>query len=251
MGRLLGRIWPAAACSGSLSVGSRNANPWPVRAASSESGRSRRPDAPQGFAACLASSPTVIVVNGSSPYRTLGDLVDAARQRSGDLTMASIPTFRIAFEMLKSAANVNMTFVPYPGNAPAVTALLGNHVTSVFAVYPTVAEQVKAGKLRALATTSATRLELLPDVPTAIESGYKDYTEEAWFGVMTPAKTPKETVSQLTTWFLAALHAAESKPKLAVQGLYPVGTCGADFATYLRKQFEQYGRVIREANIKP
>jgi tripartite-type tricarboxylate transporter receptor subunit TctC len=199
----------------------------------------------------LASSPTVIVVNSSSPYRTLADLVDAARLKPGELTMASIPTFRIAFEMFKSAANANMTFVPYPGNAPAVTALLGEHVTSVFAVYPTVAEQVKAGKLRALAVTSPTRTELLPDVPTAIESGYKDYVEEAWFGVVTPAKTPKEIVSQLTAWFLAALQAAETKPKLAVQGLDPVGTCGADFAAYLRKQFEQYGRVIREANIKP
>ena len=100
------------------------------------------------------SAPTVIVVNSASPYRTLADLLDAARAKPGDLTLAAAgpaTVLQIAFEMLKRAANVNMTFVPYPGGAPAVNALLGEHVTSAFTDYPTLAEQLKAGKLRALA----------------------------------------------------------------------------------------------------
>jgi tripartite-type tricarboxylate transporter receptor subunit TctC len=97
-----------------------------------------------------------------------------------------------------------MTFVPYPGGAPAVTALLGEHVTSVFSDYPPLAEQLKAGNLRALATGSRTRAEALPDVPTVAESGYKDYDVEQWFGLFAPAKTPKERVSQLAGWFTAA-----------------------------------------------
>ena len=84
----------------------------------------------------LASSPTVIVVNGNSPYRTLADLVGAARAKPGELTPASINTFRIAFEMLQRTANVKMTLIPYPGNAPAISAHLGDHVTSVLAVDP-------------------------------------------------------------------------------------------------------------------
>ena len=199
----------------------------------------------------LVDSPTVIVVNGASPYRTLADLLDAAHAKPGDLTVAGSGSFFIAFEMLKRAANLNMTFVPYPGGAPAVTALLGEHVTSMFTDYPTLAEQLKVGKLRALATGSRTRAEALPDVPTVAESGYKDYDVEHWFGLFAPAKTPKERVSQLVGWFTAALRVPEVKAKLAVQGLYPVGICGADFGAFVRKQYDDYGRVIREANIKP
>jgi tripartite-type tricarboxylate transporter receptor subunit TctC len=198
----------------------------------------------------LASSPIVIVVNATSPYRTFADLLAAARVKPGNVTLASIPTFRIAFEMLKRAAGVDMTFVPYPGNAPAVSALLGDHVTSVLAVYPTVAEQVKAGKLRAIVTTSQRRIEPQPDLPTVAEAGYKDYSEEAWFGLVAPAKTPKEILTQVSGLFTTAMNAPEIKLKLQSQGLYPVGVCGADFATFLRGQYDAYGRVIREANIK-
>ena len=195
----------------------------------------------------LLHTPTFIVVNNASPYQTLADLLDAARAQPGAFSLASIgpaTTTHIAFEMLKRAANVNMTFVPYPGNVPAVNALLGGHVTSVFADYAAVAE------LRALAVSSRTRMEQLPDVPTFIESGYKDFDADIWFGVVAPANTPKDTLSQFTGWFTAALQVPEVKAKFAALGLLPVGTCGADFGAYLRKQYEEYGRLIRELNIR-
>jgi tripartite-type tricarboxylate transporter receptor subunit TctC len=152
--------------------------------------------------------------------------------------------------MLKHAAHVNMTYVPYPGGAPAVKALLGEHVTSVIATYAAVAEQLKAGNLRALAAATRTRIEPLPEVPTVAESGYADYELDEWLGALAPTKTPKEKVSQLAGWFSAALQAPEVKAKLVVQGLYPVGMCGADFGALVRKQYDEYGRVIRDANIK-
>jgi tripartite-type tricarboxylate transporter receptor subunit TctC len=201
----------------------------------------------------LVSSPTVIVVNGASPYRTLADLIDAARTKPGELTLASVgpgSAAHIAIEVLKRAADVNLTFVPYPGTAPAINALLGQHVTSVLANVTDVVEQVKAGKLRALAAASRTRIEPLPDVPTVAESGYKDYEADIWYGVLAPANTPKETVSQLADWFTAAMQAHDIKPKLLVQGLYPVGLCGADFGAHIRKQYDDYGRIIGEAKIK-
>jgi tripartite-type tricarboxylate transporter receptor subunit TctC len=201
----------------------------------------------------LVSAPTVIAVNAASPYRTFGDLLNAARARPGDLTMASFgpaTAFQIAFEMLKRAANVNMTFLPYPGVAPAISALLGEHVTSVFASYSTASEQLNAGKLRALATAARARIEPLPEVPTVAESGYKDYELDYWLGMLAPAMTPKEKISQLAGWFTAALHAPEFRAKLAPLGLFPVGICGAEFAALLRKQYDDFGRVIREANIK-
>jgi tripartite-type tricarboxylate transporter receptor subunit TctC len=201
----------------------------------------------------LVSYPTVIAVNSASPYRTIADLLDAARAKPGELALASLgpaSAYQIAIESLKRAAKVDMTFIPYPGGAPALNALLGEHVTSLFLSYSTMAEQLKAGKLRAIAIWSRTRIESLPEVPTVAESGYKDYEMDEWNGVVAPARTPKSAVSQLADWFTAALQAPEVKRKLVAQGLYPVGTCGADFGALLRKQYDDFGRVIRETNIK-
>jgi tripartite-type tricarboxylate transporter receptor subunit TctC len=200
----------------------------------------------------LAVTPTMIVVNGGSPYRTLADLLDAARAKPGELTMASIGPgtgSHIAFEMLARLANIKMTFVPYPGTAPAAGALLGEHVTSAFIDYPTAAEHVKAGRLRALAVASPARIAPLPELPTVAES-FKDYDADLWYGIVAPAKTPKETIAQLEGWFTAALQAPELKPKLALQAFYPVGICGVQSGAHLRRKFEEYGSVIREANIR-
>jgi len=201
----------------------------------------------------LVQTPTVILVNSASPYGTLAELMNAARAKPGDLTLAAAgpaTPAHMAFERLKRAANVNMTFVPYSGGTPAVTALLGKHVTSALTDYPGAAVQLKAGKLRALAAATRTRIEALPDVPTVAETGYEDSELDLWFGLAAPAKTPKETVSQLARWFKAALQVPDVKAKLAVQGFCPVGMCGADFGALLRKQYDDYGRIIRQADIK-
>jgi tripartite-type tricarboxylate transporter receptor subunit TctC len=200
----------------------------------------------------LVSSPGVIVVNEAAPYRTLADLLGAARTKPGQLTFASAgpgTTHHIGFEMLRRAADVDLIYVPYPGGAPAISALLGGHVTSVLAEYAPLAEHLKAGKLRAIATTAGTRIPALPDLPTVAES-YKNYEVDFWWGLFAPAKTPKQTITRLASWFTAAMQVPELKEKLVAQGFFPVGTCGADFAALLRKQFDEYGRIIREANIK-
>lgn len=201
----------------------------------------------------LVSSPGIIVVNATSPYRTLADLLDAARAKPGELTMASVgpaTAQHIGFERLKRAANVNMTYVPFGGGAPAINALLGDHVTSVFAEYAPLAAHIKAGKLRALATSSRNRIEPLPDLPTVAESGYKDYEVDLWWSLFAPAKTPKETVTQLAQLFTTAMRAPEVKAKLVEEGFSPVGLCGEGFAALMRKQYGDYGSAIREANIK-
>ena len=201
----------------------------------------------------LVSSPQILFVNSASPYRTLADLLDAARAKPGDLTLASVGPVslpRIGLEQLKRAANVDITFVTYPGTAPAASALLGGHVTSAFLSYAGAVEQMKAGKLRALATTTPERVEALADVPTVAESGFKGYEADLWDGVVVPAKTPKEAIAEITSWFTSALQDPDTKRKLGVQGLFPAVTCGADFGALIRKQYDDYGRVIRESNIK-
>jgi tripartite-type tricarboxylate transporter receptor subunit TctC len=198
-------------------------------------------------------SPQVVVVNSLSPYHTLSELLAAARQRPGELTMASLgpaTAQHVAVENLKRVAGIEMTFVPYPGNMPAVTSLLGGHVTSVLANFAEVIDQLSAGSLRALATTSRSRIELLPDVPTVAEQDFPGYEEIVWLGVVAPAKTPREIITRLSSWFAEAIEASDIKPKLKALGLVTVAQCGTAFAEHLRKQFEDYGRRVIEANIK-
>jgi tripartite-type tricarboxylate transporter receptor subunit TctC len=201
----------------------------------------------------LVTTPQIIAVNGASPFRTLEQLVDAARSKPGGLSIASVgpnTTQHIAIERFKRLAQANLTYVPYPGGAPTVNALLGAHVTSAVLNWSEIGEHLTAGKVRALATMASRRIEPLPDLPTVSESGYRDFETDVWFGLVAPAKTPKETVSQLIDWFSAALLAPEVKSKLTAQALYPNPKCGADFAAHIRRQSDLYTRLIRELNIR-
>jgi len=200
----------------------------------------------------LTRTPTIVAVNSASPYLTLVDLIDAARAKPGEVSVASSVggVLQIGFVMLTRAAGVNMALVPYLGDAPAVNALLGGHVTSVLYPYSgAVAAQVDGGRLRVLATASRARIKLLPDVPTIAEAGYKDFEVDIWFGLMAPARTPKEKLARIAGWFTAALQAPEIQSKLVNMGHDPVGLCGTEFGALVRKQYDDYGRVIRAAHI--
>jgi tripartite-type tricarboxylate transporter receptor subunit TctC len=200
----------------------------------------------------LVSSPGVIVVNASSPYQTFADLVRSVRAHPGELSFASAgpgTTHHIGFEKLKRAGGLDFIYVPYSGGAPAINALLGNHVTAVLAEYAPLSEHLKSGNLRALAVTSKVRIPFLSELPTVAET-YADFEVDFWWGLFAPAQTPKTTVADLVQWFKGALDAEELKAKLTALGFFPAGICGAPFAELLRKQSDDYGRVIREAHIK-
>ena len=201
----------------------------------------------------LVTTPQIIVVNSASPYRRLAELVDAARAKPAELSIASVgpnTTQHIGIERFKRLARANLTYVPYPGGAPTVNALLGAHVTAAVLNWSEIGEQLTAGKVRALATMAPQRIEPLPSLPTVAESGYPDFETDVWFGLVAPAKTPRETIAQLIDWFRAALLAPEVKAKLTAQALYPNPKCGADFDAHLVRQFDLYARLIRELNIK-
>jgi tripartite-type tricarboxylate transporter receptor subunit TctC len=201
----------------------------------------------------MANSPQVIVVNSTSPYKTLAEWLDAARAKPGELSHASVGPAspqHIAFEQLKLMAKVAITFVPFNGNTPALNALLGGHVGSVMSNYSEAAELVSSGKLRALAVASAKRVDGWPNVPTVAEQGFPGYSVEAWYGLVAPAKTPKDKVAELSKWCTEAMLAPDLKEKWNLQGLTPVGSTSEAFAAHLRRQSEDYARVIREANIK-
>ena len=199
----------------------------------------------------LVTIADVITVNSASPYHTLGDLIGAARAKPGEITIGSLgpaTDLQIVFEKLKRSTGVNLTFVPYPGVAPAVDALLGQYVTAVVSSYSSVSEQIKAGELRALATPTKTRIEALPEVPTVAEAGY-NVNSDVWFGLFAPAGTPKETTSRLADWFAAAVKSPDLRKRFGDVGLYPAGTCGAEFTDMVREEYGDFGRVIRDANI--
>jgi tripartite-type tricarboxylate transporter receptor subunit TctC len=201
----------------------------------------------------LVSTPQIVVVNSASPYRTLVELLDTARAKPGELSMASVgpnTTQHIGIERLKRLAEANLTYVPFPGGAPTVNAVVGAHVTSAVLNRSEIGEQLVAGKVRALATMAAQRIVPLPDLPTVAESGFKDFETDVWFGLVAPAGTPPETVSQLIDWFRTAVLAPEVKAKLVAQALYPNPKCGPDFATHLKRQSELFTRLIREMGIK-
>lgn len=200
----------------------------------------------------VANAPGFITVNASSPYVTFTDFLTAARTSPAQLTVGTFTgtVTHIGLELLKHVANVDLTFVPFPGSAPAVTALLGGHITAEMDNYATVAEHVNAGKLRVLATISPTRVEALPNVPTVAEAGYQGFGLTNWWGAYAPAHTPPGTVARLASWFASAAQAPEVKEKLAPLGFYPAHVCGSDFGALVRKTYDDYSRAIHEANIK-
>src|SRR5262249_8727776 len=138
----------------------------------------------------------------------------------------------------------------YPGTPPAVTAALGGHVDAVYTDFPTVWPQIKSGALHALAIGARERLDSVPDVPTVAELGYRDYEADIWYGLFAPAKTPPEMTARLAGWFAAAVQDAGIKAKLAAQGLRPAGVCGDQFRQQVRRQYDEFGRVIRASGIK-
>lgn len=200
----------------------------------------------------LAGTPMVLVVQSSSPYKTLKDLVDAMRAKPGMAFASGGPgsSLHVAIEVLRLATGTTISYVPYGGTAPAINALLGGHVQAVWADYPTVVSQLKSGTLRGLVTTSAKRVEWLPDVPTLAETGISKYSADIFYGYVAPAKTPAASLKQLSDTFVKAMNAPDLKPRLDQQGLIPVNLCGTGFADFLQGMVTDYRRIIEQAGIK-
>jgi tripartite-type tricarboxylate transporter receptor subunit TctC len=199
----------------------------------------------------LANGPVLIVVDAASPYRSLGDLLAAAREKPGQIVVAGTQgPPQIAIELLKRAAKVDIAYTATTGGSAPMDALISHRATAAVQLYIAAREQLAANKVRALAITSRDRKEILPDVPTVAESGLPGYEAEYWDGIYAPAGTPADVVAQLAAWFGTAAITPETKATLTAQTYSPVGVCGADFVAFIHREVEEYGRVVREANIK-
>jgi tripartite-type tricarboxylate transporter receptor subunit TctC len=198
----------------------------------------------------IATTPTLVVVGAASPHRTLDDLLKAARAQPGKLTFGATPGGKshIDFAMILHPAGVRMTLVPFNGTPPIVNAVLSGQVDAAFVDYPAAAGLLQSGTLRALAIGTPTRMAFVPDVPTIAELGLGDFDMEVWYGLFAPARTPM--LAELARWIASAVSLPETKTRLAMLGMTAVGACGADFAAHFRRQYDGYGRIIRDADIK-
>jgi tripartite-type tricarboxylate transporter receptor subunit TctC len=198
-------------------------------------------------------TPNLLVVNNDVPVKSVQELIDAAKAKPGSLSYGSTgsgSSNHLSMELFRLMTNTSMIHVPYKGSAPMVTDLLGGHVQVAFDNTPNVLPQVKAGKLRALAITSATRSAMVPDIPTVAESGVPGYEVGVWFGIVAPAATPRDVLVKLNAELNRILAMPDVKQKFADQGVEPVGGPPERFGEHIRAQIEKWGRVVKESGAK-
>lgn len=199
------------------------------------------------------SQPNVLAVNAQLPVKTLGELVAYAKANPGKLAYASVgngSSSHLNMELLKSVAGFDALHVPFNGSPPAVTATIQGETQMMFAVMQPLQPQIQAGKLRAVAVTTAKRFPLLPDIPTIAESGYPGFEALAWNGVMVPAATPKPIVARLNAEINAILRDPEVVAKMNAQGFALIGGTPEDFGNLVRRETETWAPVIRKVGLK-
>jgi tripartite-type tricarboxylate transporter receptor subunit TctC len=202
--------------------------------------------------ASIASLPNVMVVALSVRAKTLGDFITDAKANPGKINMASAGTGtpnHMSGELFKAMSGVNMLHVPYRGGAPALSDLLGGQVQVMFSVIPSSIEYIRSGKLRALAVTTATRLDVLPDVPTVCEF-VPGYEASTWNGIGAPKNTPAEIVDKLNKEINAALADPKMKAQLADLGATALVGSPADFGKLIAEETVKWAKVVKIAGIK-
>ena len=200
-----------------------------------------------------AQSPNLLVVNPQLPVKTVGELIALAKAQPGKLSYASTgngSSNHISMELFKSMAGVDILHIPYKGSAPAVSDLLGGQVSVMFDNVPNVLPQVKAGRLRGLATTGTKRAALAPDIPTVDEAGVPGYEVAVWFGLVAPANTPRDVVQKLNAEVVKILAMPDVRERFLAQGVEPVGGTPEQFGEHIRGQMAKWAKVVKDAGVK-
>jgi tripartite-type tricarboxylate transporter receptor subunit TctC len=212
-------------------------------------------DVTRDFAAVtyVGATANLLVVNPNSPYKSVKDVIAAAKAKPGAIPYASTgngSSNHLSMELFKLMAGVNLNHIPYKGSAPAVTDLIGGQVEALFDNTPNVLPHVKAGRLRALAVSSAKRSALVPDLPTVDEAGVPGYRMQVWFGVVAPAATPKDVIAKLNIEVNRIISSPEVKERFALAGVEVVGGSAESFGAHIKEQVDIWGKVVKDANIK-
>lgn len=201
----------------------------------------------------LTSSQLLLVAHPSAPFRSINELIVAARAQPSRYTFASSGSgnaSHLAGELLGTLTGIRLVHVPYKGAAPALIDVMGGQVHLLFNNLLSALPQVKAGKLVALATTGATRSAATPEVPTVMESGVQGYEVVLWAGILAPAGTPKPIIKVLHTALVAIVQGADVKPKLIAQGVEVVASRPEEFSRHVALEVEKWAKVVRASGAK-
>src|SRR6266550_8332880 len=200
-----------------------------------------------------SSQPNVLAVTAALPVNSVKELVAYAKANPGKLNFASVgngSSSHLTMELLKATAGIDAVHVPFNGSPPAVTATLQGETQMMFAVMQPLQAQIQAGKLRALAVTSARRFPLLPDYPTIAESGYPGFEALAWNGVMVPAATPKPVIARLNSEINAIFKEPEVLQKMHAQGFELIGGTPEEFGALVKGETDKWAPVIKTLGLK-
>ncbi len=204
--------------------------------------------------ALVASSPTLVIVNSASSFKTLQELISAARAKPGTLNYGSAgigSATQLAGEYMFMESGTRMNHVPFKGVQEAVTEVLGGRIETAFPPIALALPMVKDGKLRALATTGNRRSDLLPSVPTVAELGFKDFDYRIWYAFVTRAGVPSAVMTRLAQEIRAVSDQADLQQKMRTQGLDPTHVELGDFDRYIVAEIEKLGRIVKAAGIQP
>ena len=200
----------------------------------------------------IARVPFVLVVHPALPVKSVKDLVALAKARPGQMpngTQGTGSPSYMSSELFKSAARIDLIEVPYKGSGPAVPDLISGQISMMFD--NTSLNYVRAGRLRALAHTGEKRMAVAPDVPTMIEAGYKSVVFYSWQGAVVPAKTPPEVVARLNAELSKALRQPDAQARITSEGAEILAGTPAEFGDYIKAEIVRFGKVIRDAGVKP
>lgn len=201
----------------------------------------------------VGEAPLVVVAGKNSPYKTLDDLIQAAKKEPGTINYGSPgagTSTHLAAELVQQKAGFKLVHVPYKGSGPAMTDLLGGQVPVIFTSIPSSAPQIKNGSVIPLAVTSPKRSPALPDVPTVAELGYPDVDVRVWYGLLAPAGTPEPIINTLNTELNKILALEDVQKALAAQGATAMPTTPEEFAATIKADVAKWKPVIEAANLK-
>lgn len=201
----------------------------------------------------LTSLPHVLVVSPTLNVSSVAELIALAKQKPGELKFGSAGnagSLHLSGELFKSLAGVDLVHVPYKGGGPAVVDLLASRIDVIFAVIPIAIGHIRAGRLKALAVSSRTRFELLPDVPTFAEAGLKGYESTAWVGLLAPARTPRARIDRILADTRAVLADPAVRAQLTNQGFLVNDGSPEDFAAFIRSEMTKWGNLVKQSGAK-
>ncbi len=201
----------------------------------------------------LVLTPQTIVVGAQTPYRTLKDLVEAAKAKPGEIAFGSLgtgSTSHLTMEAFQQAAGIKMNHIPFKGGAEAQTQIMGGAFPTMSDTISGVLAQVKAGKLRPLGVAIPQRSPYLPDVPTIAEQGFKGFESVGWIGLCAPAKTPVAILDKLNAEVKKMLASPEAKARMADLAFTPVGDSRAEFAAWIRAEIAKWSKIAKDSGAR-